>query len=201
LPSARCGQELLARNITGVERKPQLVAPYRIELSIGQHPAPTLGIPVFANPMILEFGCVEVRTKTAARPCWHSLGPEHADQRQRERIAPTGDAVFGRTGRAQWTIIKGYNSIQPLLHGANVNLALAHQAQIATIEVLCDHIIDSESGSNGRQGTYIVRHLLEPCTVAARIAHGAVVRVVVRGRLDNMTFPFRYVASPVVSQR
>jgi len=45
-------QELLARNVARLERDTDLLAPDRIELRVGQRPAPPFGVPIFADPMI-----------------------------------------------------------------------------------------------------------------------------------------------------
>ena len=76
--------------------------------------------------------------------------------------------------------------IEPLLHGADVNLPPALLAQIAAIKVLCDYIVDSEAVNDPRQGAHVVLQSLEQGAVVAGITHRALLRVVICGCLCRL---------------
>ena len=56
----------LSWNVARVESHSDLLAPDHIELRVGQQPALSLSVPIFADPMILELWRVEKGSETAA---------------------------------------------------------------------------------------------------------------------------------------
>lgn len=99
-------QELLARNVARLERDTDLLAPDRIELRVGQRPAPPFGVPIFADLMILELWRIEIGAETATRSCRNAVRSQHADQRQSVRVAAAGDALVRWARGAERAILK-----------------------------------------------------------------------------------------------
>jgi hypothetical protein len=89
---------------------------------------------------------------------------------------------------AERAILKRHDAIEPLLHGADVNLPPALLAQIAAIKVFCDYIVDSEAVNDPRQRAHVVLQFREQGAVVAGITHRALLRVVCGHLVDCVNF-------------
>src|SRR5262249_22581159 len=92
-----------------------------VELRVDANPAGCGGIPVFADPMVVEVTGFEIRTETAARPGRHTLAAQHGDQQHREMTADPDEACLDRPSDRKRPAVTGKKAIQHPLYRSDMD--------------------------------------------------------------------------------
>src|SRR5262249_53977537 len=114
LPRVARHQELRARDVEWVERNPEQLALYGIELRVDEPPRPRALVPDPADPVAREARRLEVSPEAAAGARRHAAGPQEGAEENGEVPAVADEAPRRRTRRRQRAGIEGQHAVEHL---------------------------------------------------------------------------------------
>src|ERR1051325_4212405 len=93
-----------------IEIRSKILALYVVELSVDQHPAGLLAIPVFTHPMVFKLARREIRGEAASSSRRNSLSTQHAAEHQRKMPAHARHAALRFSCGVEWLDVERKNS-------------------------------------------------------------------------------------------
>jgi hypothetical protein len=169
-PGIARDHEAIARHIEQVEIGVQLRPLQFVDLRINQHPARFLGIPVFADPMVLETTGIEIGAEPATRPGRNTLGAQQGDEQDGEVTADTDEARIDRSTDGKRLGVMGEEASKHPLCGTEMGLAPAPVRKRYDISG-CPMLMQQQALHNAGESSHIARQLIEHGRVSATARH------------------------------
>ena len=195
LDGAISGQEMLAisRHIENVVIDVERLSPYFIELRVDQSPALFSRIPDFANDVVFEKTWIEVCPETAAHPGRNLLGTQYGSEKHRKMTAHADQAPVDGSCDGKWPGVQRENSVEELLCGANMALALAFFWNSEAIKIFCGVFMQDHALNDAYKAAKVVWQGLQRRGVLTRGRHcaGAGIVGMGLGRLGGQVRSFR----------
>ena len=116
---------------------------------------------VLADPVIFEVRGIEIGTQSASGSGWDSLCTQHGDEEEDELPAAADKPLVERARDREVPLIESEETVQHLLHWANMNLILALFGDGEAVKFSRHNVVQKKLLNNSDQLSNFVRQPIE----------------------------------------